>query len=74
MDDFELREMQGKQVDDIDWWNEHEKEIDFFFTTLQGLGFGYFERNYNERSVAFHTRADFKRFLLKRWEPVVLDI
>jgi hypothetical protein len=74
MDDFDIREVEGKRPDDREWWNGYEKEIGFFFATLQQLDLGYFERGQTKGSVIFYTRAEFKRFLLKRWEPIVLDI
>lgn len=74
MDDLCFREAEGKRPDDRQWWKEHEKEIGFFFSTLQELHLGYFERSETEQDLVFHTRKGFKRFLLKNWEPIVLDI
>jgi hypothetical protein len=74
-DDFDIRaELEGERPDDKEWWNSHAREIGFFFTTLQELDLGYFKRDQVQGGVIFCTRAEFRRFLLKRWEPFILDI
>ena len=73
-DDFDLRESEGERPDDREWWSAHQEKIDFFFSALQELNFGYFEPGHTKGNVSFYTRKEFKRFLLKKWEPLVLDI
>lgn len=74
MEDFEIREDQGQRPDDVPWWDSHQREIGFFFNAVQEMNLGYFEQGTAKGPLVFHTRRDFKRVLLKWWQPIILDI
>jgi len=72
--DFDKRAEIGKHPDDFEWWKNHQNEIRFFFNTLQELDLGYFAFGEKEDVIVFCARKAFKRYLLKGWKPLVMDI
>ena len=68
--DFDKQAEIGKRPDDLEWWNDHQNEIWFFFNALQELGLGYFAFGEKKDTIVFCARKTFQTLFAKGMETV----